>query len=133
LIDIRGVDDEKLSPRVYARSLRKRMTDAELILWARLRRNAMDGHRFRRQHPIGPYIADFVCLPIRLVVEVDGATHSSDDERKHDARRDAWLRHRGFRMLRFGNREIYGNLDGVLDTIWRAVHAGRSCHTRNPQ
>jgi len=101
------------------------MTDAEVILWSRLRRNTMDGHRFRRQHPIGPYVVDFVCLPIRLVVEVDGATHASDDEREHDARRDAWLRHRRFRVMRFWNHEIYENLDGVLDAIRRAVLAGQ--------
>ncbi|HEX4079684.1 MAG TPA: endonuclease domain-containing protein [Rhizomicrobium sp.] len=119
------MDDQKLSPRVYARSLRKRMTNAEVILWSRLRRNAMDGHRFRRQHPIGPYVADFVCLPVRLVVELDGATHASDNERKQDARRDAYLHHRRFRVLRFWNREIYESLDGVLETIWRAVLAGQ--------
>ena len=100
------------------------MTDAEVILWSRLRRNAIDGRRFRRQHPIGPYIADFVCLPVRLVVEVDGATHSTDDEIRHDERRDAYLRRCRFRVLRFWNREVYENLDGVLDAIWHAVRNG---------
>jgi very-short-patch-repair endonuclease len=97
------------------------MTDAEVILWSRLRRDAIKGRRFRRQHPVGPYIADFVCLPIRLVIEVDGVTHASELESAHDARRDAYLSRRGFRVLRFWNNEIYENLDEVMQTICNAV------------
>ena len=111
------MDDDKPGPRAYAKTLRRRMTNAEVILWSRLRRNAIEGRRFRRQHPIGPYIADFVCLPVRLVIEVDGATHGSDDEMRRDKRREAYLHRRRFRVLRFWNREIYDNLDGVLASI----------------
>ena len=88
---------------------------------SRLRRNAIQGQCFRRQHPIGPYIADFVCLPLRLIVEVDGGTHSTDEEILHDRRRDAYLCDRGFSVLRFWNRDIYENLDGVLEKIWNVV------------
>jgi very-short-patch-repair endonuclease len=87
--DAAVMDDERVSPRTYAKALRRRMTRAEVILWSRLRRDAIAGRRFRRQHPIGPYIADFACLPVRLVIEVDGATHGSEDEIKKDRRRDA--------------------------------------------
>jgi crossover junction endodeoxyribonuclease RuvC/BirA family biotin operon repressor/biotin-[acetyl-CoA-carboxylase] ligase len=97
------------------------MTNAETILWPRLRRDAIKGRRFRRQHPIGPYFADFACLPIRLVIDVDGVTHGSDEEVARDGRRNAYLIQRGFRVLRFWNNEIYENLDGVIQTIWNAV------------
>jgi len=97
------------------------MTDAEVILWSRLRRNAVKGHRFRRQHSTGAYFVDFACLSIRLIAEVDGATHCTDDETAYDARRDAYLRQRGFRALRFWNGEVYENLDSVLETIWNAA------------
>ncbi|HEX4157801.1 MAG TPA: DUF559 domain-containing protein [Rhizomicrobium sp.] len=115
------MDDEKPDARSYAKVLRARMTNAEVILWSRLGRNATDGRRFRRQHPIGPYIADFVCLPVRLVVEVDGATHRADDEIRHDRRREACLRHGHFRVLRFWNREIYDHRDGVLASNRQAM------------
>jgi len=94
------------------------MTDAERILWSRLRRKSFDGaSRFRRQHPIGPYIADFACVKAWLVVEVDGDTHMAD----HDRRRDAFMTARGWRVVRVTNHEIYKNLEGVLEGIWRAL------------
>jgi very-short-patch-repair endonuclease len=80
--------------------------------------------RFRRQHPIGPFIADFACIPARLIVEVDGATHGSDAERRSDARREAFLRSRSWRIARVTNHEIYHSLMAVLDLIYqRAVEA----------
>ena len=106
----------------HALPLRRRMTDAELILWSRLRRNAMHGMRIRRQHPIGAYVADFACLPLRLVIEIDGATHGSAEEIAYDKRRDAYLQRQGFRVLRFWNAEVYENMDGVLHAIWNAMH-----------
>jgi very-short-patch-repair endonuclease len=115
------MEKTKPTPRLRAKALRGRLTNAEMILWSRLRHEAINGRRFRRQHPIGPYIADFACLTVRLVVEVDGATHASADEIAHDRQRDACLSKRGFRVLRFWNREIYDNLDGVLNVIWNAV------------
>jgi very-short-patch-repair endonuclease len=112
---------DKIKPRAFAKHLRTRMTDAETILWSRLRHNAVYGRRFRRQHPVGPYIADFACLPMRLIVEVDGATHGSEAERQYDHRRDAYLYQRGWRVLRFWNTDIYENLDSVIDRISDAV------------
>ena len=104
--------------RPFAKQLRRRMTEAELILWSRLRRKSFDGEsRFRRQHPIGPYIADFACVAAWLVIEVDGDTH----EAAYDGRRDAFMTARGWRVLRVTNLEIYKNPDGVLEGIWRAM------------
>ena len=97
--------------------MRRKLTDAETILWSRLKGRQMDGWHFRRQHPVGPFIADFACAARRLIVEVDGATHSTDAEIAHDRRRTAFLAEQGWTVLRFWNDEVYRNLDGVLMMI----------------
>ncbi|WP_084417997.1 endonuclease domain-containing protein [Henriciella litoralis] len=107
-----------------ARRLRKSLTSAEVRLWARLRRRQIEGFRFRRQHPIGPYIADFACIEARLVVEVDGATHGSDEALARDARRSAWLEEEGWHVIRATNVEVYQNLAGVLDAVRNALLRG---------
>ncbi|MBI5494740.1 MAG: endonuclease domain-containing protein [Deltaproteobacteria bacterium] len=88
------------------------MTDAEKKLWAGLRRRALDGARFRRQFPVGPFIADFACRERWLVVEVDGGQHA--EHTAEDAQRTAWLERHGYRVLRFWNHEVLNNLEGVL-------------------
>jgi very-short-patch-repair endonuclease len=102
-----------------ARTLRQNLTDAERRLWSRLRGRQLDGCRFRRQAPLGPYVVDFVCFAARLVIEVDGGQHSSRAE--EDAERSSWLEANGFHVLRFWNNEVHGNLEGVLETIRRAL------------
>ncbi|MBI1211111.1 MAG: DUF559 domain-containing protein [Alphaproteobacteria bacterium] len=102
-----------------AKTLRRKMTHAEVILWQNLRQKAIDGIKFRRQHPIGTYVADFVCLRAKLVVEVDGETHSTEAERAHDARRRAFMARFGWKEIRASNNDIYKNIDGVLEAIWR--------------
>jgi very-short-patch-repair endonuclease len=97
------------------------MTEAEVILWSRLRRNQFDGLRFRRQHPMGPYVADFACAAIKLVIEVDGETHHTAEQLLHDARRRVYFESRGWREMRVSNRDVYDDLDGVLESIWRAT------------
>ena len=97
-----------------ARNLRKRMTNAELILWSRLRKRQMDGHHIRRQHPIGPYIADFACRPLKLVIEVDGDTHT---DAAYDARRTEFMQRQGWQVLRVFNVDVFENLNGVLELI----------------
>jgi very-short-patch-repair endonuclease len=110
-------ENEKRS-RPFARRLRRELTEAETILWSYLQRRAsIYCVHFRRQHPIGPYVADFACVTARLIVEVDGATHCSDSELRHDRRRDAYLRRCGWRVLRVTNSDVYENLSGVLDLI----------------
>ena len=101
-----------------AQNLRREMTDTERILWAQLRGGRIEGYKFRRQQPIGPYIVDFVCQGARLVVEVDGSQHADSE---HDARRDAFLDAKGYRVLRFWNNDVSSNMSGVIDTISLAL------------
>ncbi len=100
-----------------ARVMRGEMTDAERKVWAALRGHRLDGLQFRRQQPCGPYIADFLCYAARLIVEVEGATHSTPEELARDARRDAWFADNGFEVWRVTNAEVYGEFDGVVETI----------------
>lgn len=102
-----------------SRRLRSEMTDAERRLWQCLRLRQVEGHKFRRQHPLGRYILDFVCLERRLVVEVDGGQHS--EQQDYDETRTEWLRWRGFRVVRFWNNEIMNNIDGVMEAIRQAL------------
>ncbi len=97
----------------HARELRKNPTDAERRLWARLRRQQIEGRQFRRQAPIGRYIVDFVCFARKLIVEVDGGQHGVDA----DAERTSWLEGEGFRVLRFWNNDVLGNTDAVVEAI----------------
>src|SRR2546421_11019998 len=91
------------------------MTGVELLLWSRLRRQQLGGYRFRRQAPIGPYIADFACFQARLLIEIDGPTH--DARVQYDGRRTTWLVRRGFRVLRFAADDVLSRMNEVLETI----------------
>ena len=97
-----------------ARQLRRQPTDAERLLWSRLRNRAVDGAKFRRQTPLGPFIVDFFCAEARLVVEMDGGQHA---ESVADALRDAWLGANGCAVARYWNNEVLGNIDGVMRDI----------------
>ena len=97
-----------------AQRLRREMAGAERKLWLVLRNRQMDGVKFRRQQPIGPFIADFVCQERRLIIEADGGQHA---ESSADAQRTAFLQSRGYRILRFWNNDILSNLDGVAQII----------------
>jgi very-short-patch-repair endonuclease len=107
----------KPETRARAKALRAEFTDAERILWSKLKGRQLGGWQFRVQHPIGPYIADLACVPLHLVIEVDGATHSNDEERAHDERRRVYLERAGWTLLRFWNSDVYKNLAGVLEVI----------------
>ena len=107
--------------RLLAKRLRRSMTHAEVLLWQQLRHDSVDGLRFRRQHPIGPYVADFACVPIKLVIELDGATHGSDSQVAHDRRRSAYMARQGWKKIRFSNFDMYDDLPGVMEAIWRTV------------
>ena len=104
--------------RQAARKLRQNATDAERALWQQLRAARLGGHKFRRQAPIGRYIVDFVCFEACLIVEVDGGQHV--ERRQQDAQRTAWLASQGFRVLRFWNTEVLGNMEVVKAVIARA-------------
>jgi very-short-patch-repair endonuclease len=100
-----------------ARELRKNSNDAEKRLWWRLRGHQLGGFKFRRQHALGVYIADFVCIPARLVIEVDGETHGSDERQAIDAKRTEEIERAGYRVIRFWNDEVMTNMEGVLEAI----------------
>jgi very-short-patch-repair endonuclease len=104
-----------------ARLLRANPTDAEQALWRHLRMKQIGGHRFRHQHPIGPYVVDFVCLKSRLIVEVDGGQHNLPGQIGSDEKRTAFLERAGYRVLRFWNNEVLGNPQGVLQSIASAL------------
>ena len=106
--------------RRYTRELRQNLTDAERLLWSRLRRRQLAGFKFRRQHQIGLYICDFASLDGKLVVELDGSQHAT--RLSYDERRDRFLRSAGFRVLRFWNGDVLGRAEQVVDTIYAALH-----------
>ena len=103
---------------LLARKLRSTPTDAETRLWARLRRQQIDGFRFRRQQPIGRYVVDFFCPEAKLIIEVDGGQHANDSDT-----RTRWFEARGYCVIRFWNNEVLGNTDGVVTRIREALHA----------
>lgn len=104
-----------------ARKLRSNMTDAEQLLWSRLRRKQLYGLQFYRQKPVGSYIVDFYCSTAKLVIEVDGGQHFTETGKNEDAIRDDVLRKMQLRVLRFDNGEVMRNMDGVMKMIERAV------------
>ena len=110
---------ERERARVRARTLRTAPTDAESLLWFRLRDRRLAGHKFRRQRPIGPYFADFACLESMLVIELDGGQHAQATE--YDQRRTELMNAEGFRVLRFWNNEVMAQTDSVLETILQAL------------
>lgn len=114
---------EKLvnSVQQRARELRQNQTLAEQAMWQQLRAKRFSGFKFRRQEPIGRYIADFVCFSAKLIIELDGEQHLA--QREHDENRDTWLATQGFRVLRFWNNEWLSQPEAVLDTIFSALYA----------
>ena len=95
------------------------MTDAENRLWQRLRGRQIAGSKFRRQHPFLDFVLDFVCLEMRLIVEVDGGQHQDSQQ---DRVRDRRLHEAGFRVLRFWNNQVLQEIDAVVEAIWAALH-----------
>jgi len=110
---------EKL--RSNARALRRNSTDVERVLWLELRGNRLNGANFRRQIPIDNYIADFICHAAKLVIELDGGQHFSDQGERADATRSAVIEAKGFKVLRFSNLDVIENRAGVLETTAAAI------------
>ena len=102
-----------------ARQLRSTMTDAERRLWSKLRFRQIEGHKFRRQAPIGSYVVDFLCSELKLIVEVDGGQHATRAEA--DARRTAYLESEGYRVVRVWNNEVLGDIEGACEMIRLAL------------
>jgi very-short-patch-repair endonuclease len=107
--------DRKLKER--SQQLRKSMTEAEVLLWSRIRMKQIKGHWFYRQKPIGEYIADFYCPQSRLVVEVDGGQHYSSEIVEYDKVRNEYMKCLGLKVLRFPNTEVLTNIKGVIEVI----------------
>ncbi len=108
-------------PNPNARRLRNDMPETERRLWSRLRLRQLGGFRFRRQHTIGPFIADFVCVEAMLVVELDGTQHGRDDAPARDAARDRFIEEQGYVVLRFWNEAVVRRMDDVLGEIHRVA------------
>ena len=115
-----GVDEPTMANE-RARRLRRNRTEAERRLWRHLRELKSISFKFRQQVPIDHFIVDFACLSKRLIVEVDGGTHSTDDELHRDAKRERYLQAQGFRIVRFSNFDVRHNLERVMDTVVAAL------------
>jgi very-short-patch-repair endonuclease len=111
--------------RAAAKKLRANTTPHERTLWRALRELPLDGSHFRRQAPIGPYVVDFLCPAKRLIIELDGGHHNEDEEAARDRVRQDWLEKEGYRVIRFWNSEISGNLNGVLEKIYAELYGSR--------
>ena len=122
---ISGVSMSKVGKvgRMYARALRVRQTEAEQYFWRIVRDRALGGFKFRRQHPVGPYVLDFYCAAARLAVELDGGGHSESEQRDHDTRRDAFLAGRGIAVRRYWNHELFEETEAVLEELWKCLVA----------
>ena len=104
-----------------SRQLRGRLTDAEKLLWLKIRRKQIKEHQFFRQKPIGSYIVDFYCKEARLVIEIDGGQHYEDENIKADKTREEFLKSLGLRIMRFTNLDVLRNMDGVIAKIYNGL------------
>src|SRR5258707_2359877 len=111
--------------RAAAKRLRANTTPHERTLWRALKELPIDGTHFRRQAPIGPYVVDFFCPARRLIIELDGGHHNGDDTAKRDRERQLWLEQEGFRVIRFWNSEITGDLTAVPEQVFVELHGLR--------
>jgi len=111
---------KKKNKIIIAKKLRINSTDTEKYLWKYLRGKQLTGFKFRRQHPIGKYIVDFVNLERRIIIELDGGQHL---ENKKDELRDKWLKERGYDVLRFWDNEVLTNIEGVMESIRKKLYS----------
>jgi very-short-patch-repair endonuclease len=107
--------------KVRTRVLRRNQTDAEKLIWYHLRNRRLAGHKFRRQHPIGPFIADFVCIERCLVIELDGGQHAMNVEA--DKQRSMYMESKGYKILRLWNNQVLKNTQAVIEKIWKTLES----------
>ena len=112
---MKGQTNSFILEKRLQRSLRRNMTDAERLLWKRLRGCQVKGYKFRRQHPFNDFILDFVCLEAKLVIEIDGGQHNGSTQ---DVVRDQVLENAGFRVMRFWNNQVLNEIESVVESIW---------------
>ena len=117
------IEEHNITNVANARTLRKKSTDAERLLWKHLRMRQLGAYKFRRQQPIGAYIVDFVCLEKRLIIELDGGRHTEQVE--YDEKRSSWLRERGYRVLRYWNHDVLITPDVVMANILEEIEKGK--------
>jgi very-short-patch-repair endonuclease len=123
-IKVRGiVSEKKPKPIGLARNLRRKESGAERKLWSKLRSRQFENLKFRREHPIGKYIVDFVSLEKMIVIEVDGGQHNEPGNMEKDKQRTAWLENEGYRVIRFWNNDVLLNIDGVGLKILELIEA----------
>jgi very-short-patch-repair endonuclease len=111
--------------RAAAERLRANTTPHERALWRGLKEVPLSGTHFRRQAPIGPYVVDFLCPAAHLIIELDGGHHNDDETARRDHERQLWLEKEGYRVIRFWNSEITGNLNAVLERVYAELHGSR--------
>lgn len=113
--------NNKLDPQllIFAKSMRHTATDAENLMWQLLRNKRFMNLKFRRQHVIAPYIVDFFCHELGLVIELDGSQHGTDDAVEYDVERTQFLEALGFKVVRYWNHDVLGNTEVVLGDLWR--------------
>ena len=111
----------KITEKQKRRQLRNNLTQAERVVWAKLRDKQMGGHKFRRQYSVDSYVVDFYCPVLKLAVEIDGDSHFEEGVEAYDQQRQAFIENFGIRFLRFTNREVFENLEGVLEAIRQSV------------
>lgn len=117
---------------IRAKAMRRQMTPPEARLWQAVRAGRMNGLKWRRQHPVGPFILDFYCAVAALAVEVDGAVHDDPDQIARDRRRTAWLERQGLKVIRIASVDVRDDLDGVLDYVLRTVRERRAASESPP-
>jgi very-short-patch-repair endonuclease len=105
----------------FSQQLRKNTTDAERLIWSRIRGKQLKGYQFYRQKIIGDYIVDFYCPKARLVIELDGGQHYTKEGKEKDSIRDGYLSNNGLQVFRFSDREVLTQIEGVLEKIWSCL------------
>lgn len=127
---MQGQTNKKITGMKLQRKLSNSATDAERQLWQYLRGRQMEGCKFRRQHPFGDYILDFVCLERKLVIELDGGQHADDVQYDHS--RSQRLEQSGFTVIRFWNNEVFDNIEGVVEVIQNMLSLKAASSPPNP-
>jgi very-short-patch-repair endonuclease len=119
-----GILYNRYSRNELRKTLRRSMPKAEIILWQYLKGKQINGYKFRRQFGIGPYVVDFYCARLKLAIELDGDSHFEEDAQKYDSDRQKYIEEFKIKFIRFTNNDIYTNLDGVIQMIYKAVLGG---------
>jgi very-short-patch-repair endonuclease len=109
--------EREATAQIHAKVMRKNLTKAEAVIWSKIKGKNLNGHHFRRQHPIGPFIADFACVEGKVVIEIDGGTHMTSEGIAKDARRTHFLESEGWHVVRVWNNQVYENRDGILRAL----------------